>query len=118
VSSLYGNSTLSVSVDGAATTQIVFPDGHYTASQLLTLLCSELNTLASGSHFTFAITDYKATITIGAGKTVRFFRSSTTYGNNVYDMIGLISTNTVFTTNKGTSIVGDYYVNFSNTLML
>ena len=77
-----------------------------------------MNTLAGGSHFTFAITDYKVTITIGGGKTARFFRSSTTYGNNVYDMIGLVSTNLVFTTNKGTSIIGDYYVNFTNTLML
>jgi len=82
-------------------------------------LCSKLNTLTGGgSYFTFAITDYIATITIGGGKSIRFFRSSTTYGNNIYDMLGLVSTNLVFTTNKGTSIVGDYYVNFTNTLML
>lgn len=77
-----------------------------------------MNTLAGGSHFTFAVTDYKATITINGGKTVRFFRSSTTYGNNVYDMIGLAPSNLVFSTNTGISVVGDYYVNFTNTVML
>ena len=77
-----------------------------------------MNTLAGGNHFTFAVTDYKATITINGGKTVRFFRSSTTFGNNVYDMIGLAPTNPVFTANTGISVIGDYYVNFTNIVML
>ncbi len=115
ISSVYGNNRISFSVDNAATEIFTLADGFYDTNGLMTLIATALNT--GHNYFTYSVTNFKITITITAGHTLRFVRFTSANSSNVqnanklYDMLGFSSTFAIFSSNLSTSVTGDNPVN-------
>jgi hypothetical protein len=77
----------------------------------MTLVMLALNT--GHNYFTFSVTNFRITINITAGHTLKFVRFSTANENKLYDMMGFNTSSAIFLTNVSTTVTSNMPVNMN-----
>lgn len=110
ISALYGNNKISFIVDNGIQETYNLADGFYDSDQLMTLILQALNN--NHNYFTYTVANFKVTITIQSGHTLKLVRFGDTNADKIYDMLGFSSSNRAFNFNNPTNIVSNNPINF------
>ena len=77
----------------------------------MTLVAQILNT--GHSYFTFSVTNFRVTINITAGHTLKFIRFGDSNNDKIYDMLGFNTSSAIFLTNASTTVTSNMPVNMN-----
>jgi hypothetical protein len=81
-------------------------------------LKTAVNATFGSAIMDYSFANFKVTITLTSTNTLRLVRFATNKANKIYNMMGLLSTSTLFTANTGSSFTFENPVNMQFVTMM